>query len=789
MNASDQITPAKSLPTPLTPLIGREREQAEITGLLQSPGIRLVTLTGPGGVGKTRLAIEIARAAAGSFADGAWFVDLAPARDPDQVIPAIAAVIGVPSPSGSIQALLAALGPETNTLLLLDNFEHVVDAAPAIADLLKGARGLTALTTSREPLKVGGEREYPIAPLPLPNTTAEIFPEQLADLDSVRLFAERAQAVSPTFALTAENAVAVAEICRRLDGLPLAIELAAARVKALPVPILRDRLEQRLPLLVGDRRDSPERQQTMRNAIAWSYALLPPDEQMLFRRLGVFVGGFTLEAAEAIGAVGTAGVDVLRILSSLVDKSLVRLDPAAIGGPRYLMLETIREFARDELLASAESVDVRNAHAVWFSHLAEERQMHGDNWIEPTSSGHAVPSVEVDYGNVRDAMTWYDESGSVTELARMAGSVYRYWHVHGPRRDGLNLLRKAWQAESDTRRDKESRMWAMNGLSLFERNIGRFDKATEAALESHKMAQELGDILGESLALAMLAYVALAQGDYSRTDSLVRQAVEKRTQSKSSDGWAVSIMVAILGQAAQGKGDLTLARTHFEEALAAQRKGTNPFEVAFLLGYIALLDCVEGTYREAATRLEEALAIWRNLNGQENIAEWLADVAVLANATGDCVSGARYLAAANALRHALGHAFVLPERAIYESTEQSLRDALNPGDYACAHQTGSGQPLNKTLEQASAFLTQMQSANESTVQPRTAQPFGLTARELDVLRLLTQGKSDREIADDLFIGTRTVETHVSNLIAKLGVHNRVEAATRALQIGLADGHR
>ena len=266
----------------------------------------------------------------------------------------MAAVIGVPSQSGSVQALLAALGPETNTLLLLDNFEHVVDAAPSVADLLKGARGLTVLVTSREPLKVGGEREYPIAPLPLPDRTAEIFPEQLADLESVRLFAERAQAVSPTFAFTPDNAAAVAEICCRLDGLPLAIELAAARVKALPVPALLDRLQQRLPLLIGDRRDTPERQQTMRNAIGWSYSLLSDPEQAMFRRLGVFVGGFTLEAAEVIGAAGNAGIDVLRILSSLVDKSLVRLDPVAIGGPRYLMLEMIQEFAREQLLSSSD---------------------------------------------------------------------------------------------------------------------------------------------------------------------------------------------------------------------------------------------------------------------------------------------------------------------------------------------------------------------------------------------------------------------------------------------------
>lgn len=551
MNASDQITPAKSLPTPLTSLVGREREIAEVADLLCRTDVRLATLTGPGGVGKTRLAIETARAVASSFSDGARFVDLSPARDPDQVIPAIAAVMGMSARSGSVQALLAVLGPEMNTLLLLDNFEHVVDAAQSVAELLKGAPGLTALVTSREPLKVGGEREYPIAPLPFPNSTAEISLEQLADLDSVRLFAERAQAVSPAFALTADNAAAVAEICRRLDGLPLAIELAAARVKVLPVPTLRDRLEQRLPLLVGERRDSPERQQTMRNAIAWSYALLPPDEQTLFRRLGVFVGGFTLEAAEAIGAVGGAEVDALRILSSLVDKSLVRLDAAALGGPRYLMLETIREFALEHLQNTDEHDTIRAAHAAWFSHLAEERQLHGDIWNEPKSSRHSVPPVKADYGNVRAAMAWFDDSGNFTELARMAGTVYWYWHFHGPRREGMSLLRKAWLAKADTPRDQQSRMWAMQGLAVFARNSGQFDEATRAALECQALAQELGDVVGESFALGCLSYIALAQGDYDRTDALTRLAIEKR--ELSSEGWAVTEVLVHLGEAAMGR--------------------------------------------------------------------------------------------------------------------------------------------------------------------------------------------------------------------------------------------
>ncbi|HET7055389.1 MAG TPA: hypothetical protein VFI12_02940, partial [Thermomicrobiales bacterium] len=459
MDALALHTARGTLPSSLTRLVGRADELLALAALVRDPEVRLLTLTGPGGVGKTRLALTVARQVSDAFPDGVLFIDLSPIRDPALVAPTIAQTLGLSGGSNPVQLVLSVIAQD-HCVLVLDNFEQVVDAAPVVADLLIGAPDLTIIATSREPLKVSGEQEYPVAPLALPPAALQ-SPDELAHFDAVQLFAARARAVVPSFVLAPVNAPQVADICRRLDGLPLAIELAAALVKTLPVSVLLARLEQRLPVLAGTRRDSPERQQTMRNAIAWSYMLLPPDEQTLFRRLGVFVGGCTLEAAEAIGAVGDTGIDVIRALSSLVDKSLVRLDSAALGGPRYLMLETIHEFALEHLQDSAEHDAVRAAHAAWFSRVAEERQMHGDNWIEPPSAGHAVPPVEVDFANVRAAMSWYGDSGNVTELARMAGGVYWYWHVHGPRREGLDLLRTAWHANPDTVRDKQSRMWAM----------------------------------------------------------------------------------------------------------------------------------------------------------------------------------------------------------------------------------------------------------------------------------------------------------------------------------------
>jgi DNA-binding CsgD family transcriptional regulator len=451
------------------------------------------------------------------------------------------------------------------------------------------------------------------------------------------------------------------------------------------------------------------------------------------------------------------------------------------------MLETIREFAREQLLASDETTQIRNAHAAWFSRLAEERRLPSDMGNESGLSDQKEPKVEVDYANVRAAITWFEESNNLPELSRIAGSIFWYWHIHGPRREGLTVLRKAWHASAETPRDKESRKWAMEGLSLLERNSGRFNEATAAALEFQRLAREAGDVFGESRACRLLGYIALAQGDYDLAESLSHQAIAKRTES--GEGLSAGIEMIHLGQVAHGKGDLMVARALFDEALAVARHYGHQDDVAGTVGYLALLECEEGAHGEAAERLAEAIAIWRDLSNQENISEWLAEVAVLADATGNHDAGVRFLAAGTALRDAVEHAWTLPERASFERTEQSLRHALEPDDFARAYQAGLNQPLKKTLEEASAFLAHVQSTDGATAKNGAADASGLTPRELDVLLLLVRGKSDREIAEALFIGARTVETHVSNLLTKLGATNRTEATARALQNGLVDGQR
>ncbi|MDP9354838.1 MAG: hypothetical protein M3R02_06070, partial [Chloroflexota bacterium] len=420
-----------NLPLQPTPFLGREREVAQVVARLRDPQIRLLTLTGPGGMGKTRLGLQAAAEVVESFPDGVWFVPLAPVRDPTLLPAAVAEVLGVREEGARpLAEVVASFLHEKRLLLVLDNLEHLLPAgASAVGALLTAAPGLTVLATSRAPLRLRAEREHGVLPLPLPRRQPPPTADQLNLYEAVRLFVERALAVQPSFAVTNENAPAVAEICHRLDGLPLAIELAAARVRLLPPQALLARLEQRLPLLTGGALDAPARQQTLREAMAWSYDLLTLDEQKLFRRLAVFVGGFDLAAADAVVGSprsGELGLDVLDGVERLARHSLLRQEEGRGGEPRFAMLATIREYGLEQLAASGEADEARQRHAAFFLTLAENAasafmRMEHQNWLE---------RFEADHDDLRAALEWALGREPETALA-LAGALKDFWFVRG----------------------------------------------------------------------------------------------------------------------------------------------------------------------------------------------------------------------------------------------------------------------------------------------------------------------------------------------------------------------
>ncbi len=419
------IPPEPGLPEYMEPLIGREREMEVLLHLLGMPEVRLLTLTGPGGVGKTRLGSEVVRQALDLFPDGAIFVPLASLKDPALVLPAVAQVLGLRESGGRTpREVLRGYLQDRQMLLVLDNFEHVLGASPEVGEVLLACGRLKVVATSRAPLRLQGEQEYPVPPLAVPDLSRVPSLGDVERASSVALFVRRARQASPSFGLTPANALSIAAICRRLDGLPLAIELAAARVKLLPPPELLQRLDRSLPLLTGGARDLPERQRTMRDAIAWSYELLDEGEQALFRRLSVFAGEWTMDAAEAVGAGGDVDPEqVLDLLGRLVDQSLVVAEPSSDGSPRYRMLEPVRQYASELLGESREATEVRQRHAEFFLSLAEGAEPE----VGRIEQAAQLDILEAEHANLRAALHWLECLGDETAALRMTASLGWFW--------------------------------------------------------------------------------------------------------------------------------------------------------------------------------------------------------------------------------------------------------------------------------------------------------------------------------------------------------------------------
>jgi predicted ATPase/class 3 adenylate cyclase len=628
-----------NLPIQPTPLIGREKEVASLGQLLRRVDVRLVTLTGPGGTGKTRLALQVAAELSDLKWRGIYFVDLAPVSDSAQVIPTIASTLGLREERG--RSPLECLKEEIDqnrVLLLLDNFEQVLDAAVQVSELLVACSQLKIMVTSRAVLRVRAEREFAVPTLRLPDSAQMPDLEALLQYEAIVLFLQRTQAVAPEFRLTDMNAPVVVEIVRRLDGLPLAIELAAARMKLLSPEALLARLNQPLQVLTSGARDVAARQHTLRNTIAWSYNLLDAQEQELFRRLSDFVGGCTLEAIEVVnGVLGHATGLILDIVASLVDKSLLRRREQGKGEePRLAMLETIREYGLELLGASGEMKAVRKAHAVYFMELSEradlERASDSPEWLD---------RLEQEHDNLRAAMHWSleDMEGCKEIALRLGGALRTFWYSRGYLSEGLDFLERALVGSDEV--EEPMRAAALYAAARLYEVRGDYDRAEPFLVQSLALYRELGNPARIAYALHLQADIAWRRGILDMARSLAEESLA--VFRELGDRGAIASLLLHLGALAADQGEYARARDLLEESLAINRELGDKGSIADSLFNLARANFFSGSELGAArVLLEESLSLFRQLSDKESIGYCLCLLGLLTLEQGD-VTTARSL--------------------------------------------------------------------------------------------------------------------------------------------------
>jgi predicted ATPase/class 3 adenylate cyclase len=709
-----------NLPLTATPMVGRDRQLRDVCALLGSDDVRLLTLTGPPGTGKTRLALQAAASLLAGFRDGVFFVPLASVSDPALVVQAVAQSLGVTEAGG--RGLLEALEEylrDRQLLLVLDNFEQLLDAAPLVAGLLATARGMKALVTSRAVLRLSAEHDYPVPPLELPDLTDRLDVQSAASFEAVVLFVQRARAAKHDFGLTERNVAAVAAICVRLEGLPLAIELAAARVKVLPPEALLDRLQSRLGLVAGGARDLPPRQQAIRNAIAWSYDLLGVEERTLFRWVCVFVGGFALDAAEAIcGPLGGESLSVLDGLASLVDKSLLRQEREA-GQPRFTMLETIREYGLEVLAEHTEAGVLRRRHAEFFLWRAEEAEPS----LRGPAQGEVLQRLDTEYGNLRAALDWAVGNGEAKLGLGICGALWRFWQIRGLYREGREQAARVLALPSSTGRSAErAQAEACAGrLAYYQTDF----EAASALLESALSIQrELGDKPGIAFSLLNLGMVAQARGNHALARHLLEEGVA--TARAGGDRWVLGLSLSYLGGVSHAAGDDDQARRFCEEALGLLRALGDLRLIGLTLLNLSLIARAQAEVPTARSLLEEAVSMARRLGDKGMLPGFLIRLALLSDQhevnsrplyeeslmivrevgdrsgiaasleglagvfaqEADLQRAARLYGAASALREAIGAARPLEEEAAYTQQLTSVRRRLAEDAFAAAFAQG-----------------------------------------------------------------------------------------------------
>jgi predicted ATPase/DNA-binding CsgD family transcriptional regulator len=858
--------PRHTLPVQLTSFIGREKEVALAAQLLRRDEVRLLTLTGPGGIGKTRLGLQVAAELSEQFAEGVFFVNLAPIGDPALVLSTIAQTLGIQeSATRPLLDILQAVLQEKQLLLVLDNFEQVVGAAIEVTALLTRCPRLKVLVTSRAALHLTGEHRFPVPPLLLPD------PRHLPDLvalsqyEAVALFIARAMAARPEFLVSNATAPAVADICVRLDGLPLAIELAAARITLLPPQALLARLGQRFTLLTGGAQDALKRHQTLRNTIAWSYDLLKASEQRLFRRLCVFVGGMTLAAVEAVSAaLGDEPGAVLDGMASLIDKSLLRQSEPEEEQPRFVMLETIREYGWEALEALGEAEATRQAHAAYYLQLSEEAAPR----LQSPQLAQWMRRFELEHDNLRAAMDWLLERGDATMALRLGASLGVFWQLHYSYHEGWNVLSRALVGSEDVAVPVRARALVAAGwMALL---LGHFERAEVLCQEGLALFRAVGDRTGMGYALFRLAESASVRGDLAAARSLYKESIvlNREAGNKTHIAWSLSLDAFV----ALFQGEYAGTRARLEESLALFRELGNPFGTAFSLFFLALyaifgpgdLSLAQGQvlaeeslalFRDISSRNYEPLALatlgeitflqgdtttarllleqsckrYRELGNERRIAMTLSHLGKVLVAEGDLAAAravyeeslilesrvdaeysfleiapaleglaavvaaqgestwaARLWGRAEAQRETIKTPLPPRYRADYEQTVALARSQLDEPSFAAAWAEGRALTLEQVVvARGPVTIPEPLPTSHPAASPLEksfpSSPAGLTAREVEVLRLVAQGLTDAQVAQQLVISPRTVNTHLTSIYNKLGVDSRTVATRFAFE--------
>ena len=726
---------SSNLPVPRTAFIGREPEAAALRQLLGRDDVRLVTLTGPGGIGKTRLALQVAGEIGDQFPAGVCFVSLSVVAAPGLIASAIAQAVGVretgnQSAQESLKDYLGGL--DQPMLLLLDNFEHLVSAAPVISDLLSAGPKLKVVVTSQSPLHVYGEHEFPVPPLALPASKSSLPLDVLSRLPAIALFVERARAVKHDFILTSENAPAVAAVCARLDGLPLAIELAAARIKLLSPSAMLARLESCLNLLTGGARDLPTRQQTLRGTVDWSYGLLNPAEQTLFRRLSVFLGGCTLEAAEAVcDTAGDLGLDVLDGMASMVDKSLAQQVEDAAGETRFVMLSTIREYALERLAASDDVVATRRSHAAYYLVLAEEGA------LEAAAHPEWLDRFEVEHDNFRAALEYLIKIGDADWGLRLGTALFHFWETREYLTEGRSRIARLLAVEGAAARPKlRSRLLfcaavlageqgdytaahqlfeesletcvelndnrgvavALNALAVNARDRGEFSTASLLLERCVAIWRDEGDPADVARALSNLANVSKLQGEATLASSLYDEclAIFRKVGDVAGIAWTLNYQ----GDVARESNDLTAARSYYEQSLAAFSLSRDGWGIASALSDLAGLSWDQGDNDEARRLYGESIQMFQNLGHKRGIARVLECLAANAAAQSNAVQSLHFAGAAAALRERLGTPLTPAEQHKLEKVLEFARRTLGNAAGLTAWMEGWALPVEQAIQQA-----------------------------------------------------------------------------------------